>query len=188
VTIAADAGGRDVVEPWIQAASASHLTLLDPELAIASLYNVRNVPSAFWIDEAGRIVRANDPVYVLRRDRATGETSRNETYLTAVRDWLANGSSSKFLADEAALEKRRPPTTLSDMEAMASFELGLYLIRHGLPSRAERHFDRARQLAPDNWTFRRQAWSLSGATQETIIRAIRDPAAPAFYPELDLGD
>ena len=73
------------------------------------------------------------------------------------------------------------------MEAMASFELGVYLIRHGAPTRAERHFDRARQLAPDNWTFRRQAWSLSGATQETIIREIRDPAAPAFYPELDLG-
>src|SRR5260370_26532476 len=122
-TIAADAGGRDVVEPWVQAAGTSHLTLLDPELAIASLYNVRNVPSAFWIDESGRIVRANDPIYMLRRDRATGETSRNETYLTAVRDWVANGSSSKFLAAEAALEKRRPPTTLSEMEAMASFEL-----------------------------------------------------------------
>jgi hypothetical protein len=75
VTIAADAGGRDVVEPWIQAARPSHLTLLDPDLAVASLYNVRNVPSAFWIDESGRIVRANDPIYVLRRDRATGETS-----------------------------------------------------------------------------------------------------------------
>jgi len=99
-----------------------------------------------------------------------------------------NGPSSKFLADEAALEKRRPPATFTDMEAMASFELGVYLIRHGAAARAERHFDRARQLAPYNWTFRRQAWSLSGATQETIIAAIRDPAAPAFYPDLDLGD
>jgi hypothetical protein len=188
VTIAADAGGREVVEPWIRAASPSHLALLDPDLTIASLYNVRNVPSAFWIDESGRIVRANDPIYVLRRDRATGETSRNETYLNAVRDWVLNGPSSKFLADEAALEKRRPPATLADMEAMASFELGVYLIRHGAPARAERHFDRARQLAPDNWTFRRQAWSLSGASQEAIVAAIRDPAAPAFYPDLDLGD
>lgn len=188
MTIAADAGGPDVVEPWIQAARPSHLALLDPDLAVASLYNVRNVPSAFWIGESGRILRANDPIYVLRRDRATGETSRNETYLEAVRDWVANGSSSKFLADEAALEKRRPPATFSEMEAMASFELGVYLIRHGAPTSAERHFDRARQLAPDNWTLRRQAWSLSGATQETIIAAIRDPAAPAFYPELDLGN
>ena len=187
MTIAADAGGRDVVEPWIKAARPSHLTLLDSDLAVASVYNVRNVPSAFWIDESGHIVRANDPIYVLRRDRATGETSRNETYLDAVRDWVANGSSSKFLADEAALEKRLPPATFSDMEAMASFELGVYLTRHGAPTSAEQHFDRAGQLAPDNWTFRRQAWSLSGTAQETIIAAIRDPAAPTFYPELDVG-
>jgi hypothetical protein len=142
----------------------------------------------FWIDETGLIVRANDPIYALRRDPATGQSSRNEKYLNAVRDWVANGSSSKFVAAESALEKRRPPASFSDMEAMASFELGLYLVRHGEPTKAQRHFDRAFQLAPDNWTFRRQAWSLSGATQETIVRAIRDPAAPAFYPELDLGD
>jgi hypothetical protein len=71
---------------------------------------------------------------------------------------------------------------------MASFELGVYMVRHGEPAKAQRHFDRAQQLAPNNWIFRRQGWSLSGATQETIIAAIRDPAAPPFYPELDLGD
>lgn len=149
---------------------------------------MRNVPSAFWIDEAGRVVRANDPIYALRRDPATGGTSRNETYLNAIRDWVANGAASKFLADEAALEKRRRPASASDMEAMASFELGVYLLRHGHPESAQRHFDRAQELAPDNWTYRRQAWSLSGATREVIVKAIRDPVAPAFYPELDLGD
>ncbi len=167
------------MDPWIQEAKASHWTLLDPDLAIATLYSVRNVPSAFWIDETGGIVRANDPIYALRRNPTTGETSRNEKYLNAVREWVANGSSSKFLADESALEKRRRPTSVSDMDAAASFELGIYLLRHGEPTNAQRHFDRARQLAPDNWTFRRQAWSLSGATRETIMKAIRDPAAPA---------
>jgi len=39
-------------------------------------------------------VRANDPIYALRRNPTTGETSRNEKYLNAVRDWVANGSSS----------------------------------------------------------------------------------------------
>lgn len=133
-------------------------------------------------------MRANDPIYALRRDRATGETSRNDTYLNAVRDWVANGPSSKVLSDESVLQRRRRPASLSDMEAMASFELGVYLIRQGEPIRAQRHFDRAQELAPDNWTLRRQAWSLSGATQEAIVAAIRDPAAPPFYPKLELGD
>jgi hypothetical protein len=187
VTIAADASGPDVAKQWIDAAKPSHWTLLDPDLAVANLYNVRNVPSAFWIDETGRIVRANDPIYALRRDPAGGDASRNEAYLNAVRDWVANGPSSKFLADDAVIEKRRRPASFSDMEAMANFELGVYLLRRGQPGGAQRHFDRAQELAPDNWTYRRQAWSLSGATRETIVKAIRDPAAPAFYPELDLG-
>lgn len=188
VTIAADASGRDIVKPWIDAAKPSHWALLDPDLVVANLYNVRNVPSAFWIDETGRIVRANDPIYALRRDPAGGDASRNEAYLGAVRDWIANGPSSKFLADDAALAKRRRAASFGDMEAMANFELGVYLLRRGHSSSARVHFDRAQQLAPDNWTYRRQAWSLTGATRETIVKAIRDPAAPAFYPDLDLGD
>jgi hypothetical protein len=188
VTVAADAGGRAAVDPWITAAKPTHWTLLDPDLAVANLYNVRNVPSAFWIDETGQMVRANDPIYALRRDPATGQTSRNERYLDAVRDWVANGSSSKFVADQSALEKHWRPGSFSDMEAMASFELGVYLARRGELTSAQRHFDRAHQLAPENLTFKRQAWSLSGATRETIMAAIRDPAAPAFYPELDLPD
>jgi hypothetical protein len=71
---------------------------------------------------------------------------------------------------------------------MASFELGVYLVQKGEPASAQRHFDRAEELAPDNWTYRRQAWRLSGATQDAMVAAIRDPAAPAFYPELELGD
>jgi Flp pilus assembly protein TadD len=74
------------------------------------------------------------------------------------------------------------------MEAMASFELGVYLVRQGETTGAQRHFDRARELAPDNWTFRRQAWSLAGTAQDAIVATIRDPAAPPFYPELELGD
>ncbi len=39
------------------------------------LYNTRNVPAVFWIDETGVIVRANDPIYIQRRNRETGETT-----------------------------------------------------------------------------------------------------------------
>jgi hypothetical protein len=186
--VAADASGRDVVEPWIQAAKPTYLTLLDPDLVVANLYSVRNVPSAFWIDEAGRLVRANDPIYALRRDPATGAKAPDEKYLNAVRDWIEKGPSSRFLADEPAIEERWRPVSSSDMDAMASFELGMYLVRRGELASAQPHFDRARQLAPDNWTYRRQAWSLSGATRDTMVKEMRDPAAPAFYPELHLVD
>ncbi len=174
--MAADASGRAAIEPWIEATNQTHRSLLDPDLAVANLYGVRNVPSAFWIDESGRILRAHDPIYA----------KRNEHYPDAVRDWVAKGAASKYLQDQAARDKRSKTPTLEDMEAAASFELGVYLARRGEIAKAQRQFDHARQLAPDNWTYRRQAWSFTSADADTIRDAIRDPSAPAFYPNLDL--
>jgi hypothetical protein len=188
VTFAADAGARSAIEPWIQAAKPTHISLLDPDLTVADLYGVRNVPAAFWIDETGRIVRANDPIYAQRRDPASGQVIRNDRYLDAIRDWVAKGAASRFLQDDVALDKRRRTLSLADVEAQTSFQLGLFIARRGDIAGAQRHFDRARQLAPDLWTFRRQAWSLTGTDQKTVIEAIRDPGAPAFYPDLDLPD
>ena len=174
--MAADASGRGAINPWIQAANQTHLSVLDPDLAVANLYGVRNVPSAFWIDESGRILRAHDPIYA----------KRNEHYLDAVRDWVAKGAASKFLQDQAAREKRSKTPTLKDVEAAASFELGVYLTRTRDVAKAQRHFDRARELAPDNWAYRRQAWRFTGADADAIGEEIRDPSAPPFYPDLDL--
>ena len=176
MTVAADAGGCASVEPWIDAAKQTHLSLLDPDLEIANLYGVRNVPSAFWIDETGHIVRAHDPIYA----------QRNEAYLDAVREWVTKGAASKFQQDEQALEKRGRAPSFADVEAGASFDLGVYLARRGDVAAAQKHFDRARELAPDNWTYRRQAWKFAGAATQTIVDAIQDPEAPPFYPDLDL--
>jgi len=75
ITIACDAKGNAAVEPFITAARQEHPSLLDVNLHVAELYDARNVPAAFWIDETGRIVRANDPIYAQRRNRDTGEVS-----------------------------------------------------------------------------------------------------------------
>ena len=66
-----DGRGADVV---ITAAGQQHPSLLDDQLRMAELYDVRNVASAFWIDETGRMVRANDPIYAQRRNRETGRS------------------------------------------------------------------------------------------------------------------
>lgn len=178
VTVAADASGREAIEPWLAAANQTHPSLLDPRMEVATLYGVRNVPSGFWIDESGRIVRANDPIYA----------KRNEQYLDAVRDWVAHGAASRFVADQAALEKRRPASTFNDVEALAEARLGLHLISANNPDAAQRHFERARQLSPQNWMFRRQAWKFAGTGREALVAAIQAPDAPAFYPDLDLPD
>ena len=189
VTIACDAKGSAAVEPFITAAGQQHPSLLDEKLRVAELYDVRNVPSIFWIDESGRMVRANDPVYALRRNRETGESTINEEYLNAVRDWVANGAQSAFLMDEGRLDSRLPDLEFDDVAAAASFQLGTYLALHDHPDDALVHFKRAHALRPENWTYKRQAWNLGDIERDygtTFQEALKDPASGPFYPPLDL--
>ena len=156
---------------------------------MAELYDVRNVPAIFWIDEAGRMVRANDPVYAQRRNRETGEATLNQEYLDAVRDWVANGPASVYVMDDNRLGERLPDLEFDDVLAAASFRLGTYLAVHGHPEDALVHFKRAHSLRPRNWTYKRQAWSLGDIERDygtTFMDAIKDPVSGPFYPPVDL--
>jgi hypothetical protein len=189
VTIAADAKGASAVEPFISAAHQQHPSLLDDQLRVAELYDVRNVPAIFWIDESGRMARANDPVYAQRRNRETGEATPNQEYLDAVRDWAAQGSKSVYVMDETRLGSRLPDLDFDDVEAAAAFHLGTYLALHGNPAEALIHFKRAHALRPENWTYKRQAWNLGDIERDygtNFQEALKDPASGPFYPPIDL--
>ena len=191
VTIACDAKGRAAVEPFIEAAHQMHPSLLDEKLAVAELYDVRNVPAAFWIDETGRMVRANDPIYAQKRNRETGEVTLNSEYMDAVRDWVAKGSASDYVMNEHGLDARMPALDSDDVQAAAFFQLGTYLAVHGHSADALVHFKRAHARRPENWTYKRQAWSLGDIERDygtTFQEAVKDPASGPFYPPLDLGD
>jgi hypothetical protein len=174
LTIACDAKGSAAVEPFITAAHQQHPSLVDDKLRVAELYDARNVPSAFWIDEGGRIVRANDPIYAQRRNRETGEVTINQEYLDAVRDWVAQGPLSVFLMDQERIASRQPALDAGDVEAAAEFHLATYLALHGHADDALAHFKRAHELRPENWTYKRQAWSFGGFAL--------DPACPEIKP------
>jgi len=189
MTIACDGKGGAAVEPFITAAHQQHPSLLDEKLRVAELYDVRNVPAIFWIDESGRMVRANDPVYAQRRNRETGETTINEEYLNAVRDWVANGTKSAYVMDEGRIGSRLPDLEFDDVSAAASFHLGTFLALHGHPADALSHFKRAHALRPENWTYKRQAWNLGDIERDygtNFQEALKDPASGPFYPPLDL--
>jgi len=189
LTIACDAKGGAAAEPFITAAHQQHPSLLDEKLQVAELYDVRNVPAIFWIDERGRMIRANDPVYAQRRNRESGEVTLNQEYLDAVRDWAANGAKSAYVMDEKRLDSRLPDLEFDDVSAAASFHLGTYLALRGHPEDALVHFKRAHSLRPENWTYNRQAWNLGDIERDygtTFQEALKDPASGSFYPPLDL--
>ena len=62
IAIALDKSADDA-RPWIEKAQPAHPTLIDTRHVLADLYNVVNVPTIFWIDERGRIVRPNDVAF-----------------------------------------------------------------------------------------------------------------------------
>jgi hypothetical protein len=193
VTVSLELSGPETSRPYIEAAAPRHPSLLDPEHRVDSLLGVVNVPSVVWIDEQGVIVRPPEPGWpgtgrrvppgffesLPRLGRAAGAPQRTErsvgydaaltsgqsrtTYADAVRDWVARGPESPYALDAAEVVARSRPRPRSVSEAAAHFELAEHLWRAGSRERAIAHFTACHRLQPDNWTYKRQAYSLVAA-------------------------
>jgi AhpC/TSA family len=164
ITVALDKSADDA-RPWIEAARPTHPSLIDTGHVIADLFNVVNVPTVVWIDERGRIVRPNDVAFGTDTFKAiTGlESARS---LAAIRAW-ARGA--RPPSDEEVRALQSLPTS-DDQRARAEFGLGEWLFRHGRPEAAARHFARAGELAPHDFTIRRGSMPMRGL----------DPMGPEF--------
>jgi Tetratricopeptide repeat len=212
VTVALDTGGAEAAGPWIEAAQPEHPSLIDEAHLLDELLGIVNVPSGVWIDEQGIIVRPPEPAFPGRAvlsemefpddlppqlaemlDESSKIRIEPERYLAALRDWAANGADSKFVLgpDEVLERSARRPIEVS--QAAACFELGQHLHRSGHPQEAVRWFREAHRLQPDNWTYKRQAWSfvdpLQGPSEEyegDWLSDVRKIGAENYYPPVEL--
>jgi hypothetical protein len=92
---------------------------------------------------------------------AVGRSKIDRTrYVPAVRDWVANGASSRFALSPDEVVSRSRPRDAGEAAGAAHFELGQHLWRLGHIDTARHHFREAHRLQPDNWTYKRQAWSI----------------------------
>jgi hypothetical protein len=165
ITVALDKSADDA-RPWIEAAHPTHPALIDSRHVLGDLYNVVNVPTILWIDERGRIVRPNDVAFGTDTFKhITGLESAR--HLTALRAWVRGEAPAFTAADARALQ--RPPTA-ADQQARAEFGLAQWLWTRGRTEAAERHFVRAGELAPHDFTIRRGSMPMRGI----------DPMGPKF--------
>jgi tetratricopeptide (TPR) repeat protein len=216
VTVALDTGGADAAGQFIDAAAPEHPSLIDAEHHLDELLGITNVPTGVWIDEAGILVRPPEtahpgksvlremmrgqetpedlPPYVLEMLAETAKIRvKPKRYAEALRDWAANGAESEYaLAPEEVIERSRPRTPESS-EAAAHFALGQHLHRAGDVDAARAHFREAHRLAPDNWTYRRQAWSFEDPFQgpsehydSDLLSDVKKSGAENYYPLPDL--
>ena len=184
VSVALDTGGVDAAAPWIDRAKTTHPALIDAGHVLDELLGVVNVPSGVWIDEKGMIVRPPEPAFpwyprqlteeqLAQLPEAVAEMLREaqgikidpEPYLNALRDWVRHGERSRFALSPEDVVARSQPRDIDGARAAACFELGQHLQRSGHPGDAVAWFREAHRLQPDNWTYRRQAWSLADPFQ-----------------------
>ena len=148
----------EIAKEWVDAADPrpTFPMLLDRELLLGELYGIYNVPTVIWIDEDDRIARP--PVIAPGDDMFRDFTSIDSSvHHDQLRAWLRTGA----LPPPTGHEEIMLPT---DDEQLARLErrVGAYLAREGKAADAERHFLRAAELAPMDWTIRRGTLPLRG--------------------------
>lgn len=166
ITVALDRCADDPRE-FIERAKPTHPSLIDPEHALAELYHISNVPTIVWIDEHGRICRPHDAQF--GTDTFTAfHHKRSEPYLELVRGWVRRGDGA--LAEEEVRRHQPKPSDVSQ-RARAERALAWHLHRAGREDAAARHFERAGELAPRDWTIRRGSMPIRG----------QNPFGPEFF-------
>jgi hypothetical protein len=157
---------------------------------------VVNIPNVVWIDEQGMIVRPAEPGWpparpefpsdILTSMPALGRAATappppaepvdqravlaagqdRASYHLAIRDWVEHGAASRYAMTPSEVVAASRPRSVGGSEAAAHFELANHFWAQGQRDRAIVHFNECHRLAPDNWTYKRQAWSL--VSQERV--------------------
>ena len=212
VTVALESRGVVEAERWIAAASPRHPSLIDQAHLLDELYGVKNVPSGIWVDEAGRIVRPPETAFPARPAFSRSEIPEGvspyrrevllearkiriepDRYVAALRDWVARGAASGFVLPADEVIRRAGERSPDVARAAAEFELAQHLQRNGELELAVPHFREAHRLQPDNWTYKRQAWSLANRDQSPSelfegdwLSETRRIGAENYYPPLEM--
>ena len=165
ITVALDRA--EDARPFIERANPAHPSLIDSDHRVAELYHISNVPTLIWIDERGRICRPHDAQF--GTDTFASYTGKlSAPYLEMLQRWVRDGAGA-LPADE--VRRLSPAPTRETQLARAERALAWHLHQAGRNEAAQRHFERAGQLAPLDWTIRRGSMPLLG----------ENPFGPAFF-------
>ena len=183
VTVALDFDAEKA-RPWIDAAGATHPSLIDADHRVDELFGISNVPMAVWIDESGTLVRPaegasiqvsplrsmdipeNLPERVRRVMAGLKEVPDTaEAYRAAIVDWAHRGADSPYALEPDEVIERSQPRSADHSRAAACFQLGHLAFDGGDHDAAVAWWKQAHALFPENWTYKRQAWTLESTPE-----------------------
>ncbi len=164
---------------WIDAAAPTHPSVIDTGHVTGELFGFINIPQAVWIDETGTLVRPAEAATIERSplrdmDIPEGLPERVDTmlrevkkipdiaddYRAAILDWVEHGADSRFALSPDEVVERSQPRSTDHARAAACFELGQHLFHTVGHEAAVPWWRQAHELFPENWTYKRQAWTL----------------------------
>lgn len=203
VTVGLDTVGADACRFFIERAEPEHPSLIDRHHAMAELFGVVNIPNSVWIDEAGAIVRPAEAAPAPRREErpagGPGELPGRvgaimaeagkirtdaEAYHAALRDWVDHGADSDYALSPDEVVARSQPRDADAARGTAHFELATHLETKGHHDAAIPHFREAHRLVPDNFSYKRQAWSMEPGAEGPLARFWQGPSDddPTAWP------
>ena len=143
---------------WIEAAKPTHPSLIDTTWMVADLYHVINVPTVFWIDESGHLVRPGETAFGSNMFQEFTGVDATEHH-AVLRAWV-RGESPPPSRDAMRAYQDLPSD--ADQQARAEFGLGRWLWEHDMGDAAVAHFAEGERLAPDQWTIWRGSMRMQG--------------------------
>jgi hypothetical protein len=167
--------------------SEAGLSLIDSAHAIVGEWNFRNVPMSMWVNADGTIALPahSSPVTPGWGDRPVPEglpprmagrleqlkagVDRHQDYLVALRRWVQTG------------ETPQPVDTgLTEHEAtaIAAFALGEHFRQSGDETQQIACWRAAHELDPNNWSAKRQAWTLVTTADGAAPDLIQEDTGP----------
>ena len=183
IAAAQDTGGDAAARPWYERAEATFVTLVDTTHSISSRYNLVNVPSAVWIDEAGYVRRIDEGAYATTHNMGDFEFGRDD-YAPMVADWVDKGDASNHLMSAEDVAHQIEAVGGDGAEAEPLFKLGVYFHEQGDAAKADLYWQRAQALRPQSWNYHRQDWSFTpeeaGANWAEKVKTLGD--RPYYQP------
>ena len=188
VSVAEDVGGIKDAGPPIEKASPTYTVLVDPQHKVSTLFGMVNVPTAVWIDEAGKIVRPNEVAYIDNRYKFMHGIDA-EPYLNGLRDWIEKGDKSAYVMNPDRLREHLNQFTPDNLLADANFKMGQFLVTGGHERDAIPYFKTAQKLRPDDWNYKRQAWVFADADKDygtNFMKEVKALNGKPYYPPQEL--
>lgn len=131
--------------PWIAEAKPTHPVVIDTDQRVAALYQVLNVPTVVWVDEAGRVVRPNDSQFPSDTFSVFTDVPSGPA-MAALRRWVLAGDSG-LTADQVA--EYTPRADAAGQWARTEAALAVWLVRNGHADAARSRYERIAAEAPE---------------------------------------